>query len=138
MFACGPWSVASQGDRTERQTQRASSDGPVGSALDVNVSDGVELALTVTNNTKRAVELKFPTGHTHDFVVLDARDQEVWRWSVGQAFTSVMRTKLMKAGASVGYATRWDPSEASGTYVAVAVLHSTNYPVSSRVEFTLP
>ena len=108
------------------------------SALDVRVADGVELALTVTNTTKRTVELEFPSGLTHDFVVLDASDKEVWRWSGGRMFTSAMQTKLMKSGRSATYHTHWHPEVLEGKYVAVAVLHATNYPVSARVPFTLP
>ena len=137
MFACGPWSVTSQTEEPARHT-RVESDAPMASALDVRVADGVELALTVTNNTKRTVELEFPTGLTHDFVVLDASDKEVWRWSGGRMFTSAMQTKLMKSGRSATYHTHWHPEVLEGKYVAVAVLHATNYPVSARVPFTLP
>ena len=82
MFACGPWSVTSQSEEPARHT-RVESDAPMASALDVRVADGVELALTVTKNMTRSVDLDFADGLTHPFFVLDDEDKEVWRWSGG-------------------------------------------------------
>jgi hypothetical protein len=138
-FACGPWSRGAQQEGVARHTRVASSNGaPIGSALDVRVKDDVEFALTVTNNAKRSMELRFADGRTHDFAVLDQQGRVVWRWSNGRMFTSAMQTKLMKSGNSVRYHTRWDPPVARGNYVAVATLRSTNHPVSAQVPFTLP
>lgn len=138
MFACGPWSRASHNDGTVRQHQRVASEDPVASSFDVRVHEGVQLSLTMTNNTRHMLELQFPSGLTHDFVVLDELDREVWRWSGGRMFTSVVRTKLMKSGNSVTYAAEWEPELPNGKYVAVATLHSSNFPVTTRVPFTLP
>ncbi len=138
LFACGPWSIASQRDTDESvRHARAESKAPVGSALDVRISNGVELELSLTNNTRNLLELKFPNGLTHDFVVLDAAGREVWRWSEGRLFTSAMQTRLVRSGKSTTYHTHWDPEVTNGSYVAVAMLHATNHPISARVPFTL-
>lgn len=137
MFACGPWSRASQPERAVRHTGLAGNSS-VGTSLDVHVDDGVAMVLTVNNASKRSLELRFADGQTHDFVVLDAAGREVWRWSEGRMFTSMARTKLMKSGDGTTYAATWDPSTARGRYVALAALRSSNHPLTTRVEFTLP
>lgn len=140
MFACGPWSIASQRDDDDNAAQhaRVETKTPVAHALDVRVGDGVELELEILNNTRRSLELKFSSGHTHDFVILDEADREVWRWSSGRMFTSAMQTRLVRSGNAATYQTQWDAEGASGKYVAVAMLHATNHPVSARVPFALP
>jgi hypothetical protein len=139
MFACGPWGIASQHDEDGGVPRaRVESDAPIASALNVRVGDGVELELTVLNNTKRAVEFKFADGRTHDFVILDGANREVWRWSNGRLFTSAMQTRFVRSGRSATYHTHWHPESEHGTYVAVAMLHASNHPVSARVPFTLP
>jgi hypothetical protein len=138
-FACGPWSRGAEHEGAVRHTRVASTKGTsFGSALDVRIKDDVEFALTVTNNAKRAMELRFPDGRTHDFAVLDHQGRVVWQWSEGRMFTSAMQTRLMKSGNSVRYHSRWDPPARRGNYVAVATLRSTNHPVSTQVQFTLP
>ena len=41
------------------------------------------------------VELDFPDGQTHDFVVLDAAGSEVWRWSDGRMFTQAHAEQVL-------------------------------------------
>lgn len=139
MFACGPWTIASQRDDDDAvRHARAEVNAPIASALDVRIGEEVELELAVVNNTKRSVELKFGSGLTHDFVILDESDREVWRWSEGRLFTSAMQIRLVRSGKSASYHTQWHPEGTSGKYVAVAMLHASNHPVSARVPFTLP
>lgn len=140
LFACGPWSIASQHDDGDDPVRhaRVEVNAPIASALDVRVGDAVELELAIANNTRRSVELRFPSGFTHDFVILDDGDREVWRWSRERMFTSVMQTRLVRSGKSATYNVEWNPENKSGNYVAVAMLHASNHPVSARVPFTLP
>jgi hypothetical protein len=91
----------------------------------------------VANDSRKRVELTFPDGRTHDFTVLDASGREVWRWSTGRLFTQAMQNRLLDANDSVVYDERWSPPRA-GRYTLVAQLHSENYPVQQRVEFSLP
>jgi hypothetical protein len=111
---------------------------PLASSLKVRVDSGVRVSLHVTNNTKEKIELRFPSGRTHDFVVLDEAGTEVWRWSSHRMFTQAMQTKMLDPDETVNYEQEWQPHGARGKFVAVAKLNSSNFPIEQRVEFTLP
>lgn len=96
----------------------------------------VRFAIEVANDSRKKVELDFPDGRTHDFIVLDESGREVWRWSAGRMFTQGMQNHLLEAHDAVVYAERWRPT-AKGHFTLVAQLHSENYPVRQRVEFAL-
>ena len=108
------------------------------SRLEVNVRDGVALALRVTNVGEKHLELQFPTGQTHDFAILDATGREVWRWSEGRMFTTALQSHVLESTESATYEDRWDAAAHHGAFVAVATLSSSNFPVEARVPFTLP
>lgn len=135
-FACGPRT------RTEPTASNPRSPADVitglATSLDVSVDSRVSLALHVTNATDKKVELKFPSGQTHDFVVIDAAGRELWRWSAEQMFTQALRNKLLGARETVTYVERWEPAGKRGTFTAIATLTSTSHPVSDTVTFTLP
>ena len=109
----------------------------VASSFAVDVKNGVEFKLDVRNNTKRMVELRFPNGMTHDFVVFDEGGKEVWRWSSGRMFTQAIQNKLVKSNDSAVFADTWNGKNAHGKFTAVAILSSENHPVEQRVEFAL-
>lgn len=96
----------------------------------------VRFAIEVANDSRKNVELDFPDGRTHDFIVLDEAGREVWRWSTGRMFTQGMQNHLLGAHDAVVYAERWRP-KTKGHFTLVAQLHSENYPVRQRVEFAL-
>ena len=132
-FACGPWS---QTQADSRETHQHVSDGkPLGSALEVRAGGEIDLALRVTNNSKRTLELLFPDGFTHDFFVLDSEGHEVWRWSEGRMFTSALQTRLLRSTGSVTYHIKTKRQLPEGEYTAVAVLRSDNHPMETRVAF---
>ncbi len=107
------------------------------SSFAVNVRNGVEFTLDVRNNTKHMVELRFPNGMTHDFVVFDESGKEVWRRSSGRMFTQAIQNKLVKSNDGAVFADRWSGKNAHGKFTAVAILPSENHPVEERVEFAL-
>jgi hypothetical protein len=115
----------------------AHSTGALTSSLAVKVNDGVRFTLSVKNNGPRMLELRFPSGKTHDFFVLDENGREVWRWSNGRMFTQTLQNKLIKSRDNAVYADSWTASNAHGKFTAVAVLASVNHPVEERVEFSL-
>lgn len=134
VFACGP--------RTPSAVSSARptvwSDQGVTSHVMVDTARGdVRFAIEVHNDTRKRVELTFPDGRTHDFVVLDATGREVWRWSAGRLFTQAMQNRLLDSHDSAVFDERWSPP-APGQYTLVAHLRSENYPVQQRVEFALP
>ena len=116
----------------------------LGTTLDVNVDaknideEAVSFALHVGNNTKKMVELRFPNGQTHEFVVIDELGKEVWRWSTGRMFTQAMRNKLLKGREETVFEERWITKGMRGKYTAIAILRSENHPVETSVEFVLP
>ncbi len=132
--ACGPRARA-----TESAARKRVADGPpVVSSFDVETKGDVRFALHVTNNAGKRMELTFPSGLTHDIVVLDDVGREVWRWSEGRMFTQTLQNRILDASETLSYAAEWDPSTAHGAFVAVASLHSENFPIEERVRFVLP
>jgi hypothetical protein len=141
VFACGPrpHSTADAHPPVPASKGHKSADAPpIASSMTVRVSDGVVLALHVTNNTDKQLEINFPSGQTHDFRVLDAAGREVWRWSAGRLFTQALQNKLLAAGETLTYEERWRSPAATGPLTAVATLNSTDHPVETRIEFSLP
>lgn len=132
-FACGP-----RGSGPLAKVSRASeADGTVVSHVAVDTANGsVGFVIEVSNETGKRVEMTFPDGRTHDFIVLDSAGREVWRWSAGRMFTQSIQNRLIDAHDSVIYRERWEP-EGPGSYTLVAQLHSENYPMQQRVEFLL-
>jgi hypothetical protein len=146
-FACGPRPHSGEAAATATAAtpavpkSRASHDShapAIASSLDVSVKDGVGFVFHVTNNSSKAIELTFPSGQTHDFAILDASGREVWRWSGDRMFTQALRNTVLDAGETKSYDGRWEAAGQRGTFTAVATLKSTNHPVETRVEFTVP
>lgn len=133
-----PLLVAQQGDEIAHSSHKDSS----GLHAELTVrSSGSELtfALNVVNNTKKNVELNFPTGQTHDFVVIDSVGREMWRWSDGRMFTQALRNKLLGRGESLELAEtmKRDKPLPAGRYTARARLTSRNHPITREAEFTV-
>jgi hypothetical protein len=84
------------------------------------------------------LELRFDNGQTHDFVVKDFAGKEVWRWSEGRMFTSAMRSETLKGKGATTFAESWNPKGMHGSFSAVAILRSSNYPIETTVQFVLP
>ena len=109
----------------------------IAASLDVKVGEEVRFAFHVTNSSAKRVELRFPSGQTHDVVVLDPQGREVWRWSEGRMFTQSMQNKVLGASDTLTFTESWRP-ERGGSYTAVASLLSENYPTEQRAAFSLP
>ena len=103
-----------------------------------NDADELRFTLNVRNNTSKMLELRFPDGQTHDFVVKDFAGKEIWRWSEGRMFTSAMRSETLKGKGHTIFAESWDMKGQHGSFTAVAVLRSDNFPVETSVQFVLP
>ena len=109
----------------------------IAASLDVKVGDEVKFNFHVTNSSSKRVELRFPSGQTHDVVVLDAQGREVWRWSRGRMFTQSMQNKVLSSSDTLTFTETWHP-ERGGSYTAVASLLSENFPAEQRTTFSLP
>ena len=97
----------------------------------------IHFVLDLTNATKKNVELSFPSGQEYDFAVVDSTGREVYRWSKERMFTQSIQNRLLDAGATMRIEERAEQSLPNGSYVAVATLRSSNYPVQERVPFEL-
>ena len=126
----------SRSDSYEPPARRAAVKDTIVASLDVTVGEEVRFAFHVTNSSTKRVELRFPSGQTHDVIVLDSQGREVWRWSAGRMFTQSMQTKLIGAADTVTFSETWKPQN-PGTFTAVARLLSENFPVEERSDFSL-
>ena len=133
-FACGPRTPSPLASARPRTT---TGKGIISHVMVDTTRGNVRFSIEVANDSRKRVELNFPSGRTHDFAVLNASGREVWRWSEGRMFTQSMQNRLLDANDAVVYAERWSPT-APGRYTLVAQLNSRNYPVRQQVEFSLP
>jgi len=101
-------------------------------------AENLHFTLNVKNNTSKMLELRFPDGQTHDFVVKDFAGKEIWRWSKGRMFTSAMRSETLKGKEDTIYEESWSSKGQHGSFTAVAILRSNNFPVETTVQFVLP
>jgi hypothetical protein len=142
IFACGP---RPRGDGMSagapQRARAADSDArkapSISSSLDVRVGDGVRFDFRITNAGGGTVEVRFPSGQTHDIAVLDSLGREVWRWSAGRLFTQALRNRVLHSNDTLAFGERWSVAP-RGRYVAVATLASRNLPIERRVGFTVP
>ncbi len=98
----------------------------------------VRMAFHVSNNSRKNVELTFPSGQTYDFVVLDSVGRQMWRWGDGRMFTQALRNTLLSGGESVDYEETWSAATLPvGKYTVRAVLTSENFPIVQQTSFTI-
>ena len=135
-WACGPRARSAEPEHGDVVVARPGS--PIASALDVKVADGIQFGFRITNTASGKVELLFPSGQTHEFVVIDSLGREVWRWSEGRLFTQALQNKVLASAETLTYEADWNPGKLQGRYTAVASLMSKNHPLEQRVEFAVP
>lgn len=131
-------STAAPATTPVRRRSRTVRPASIDATFDVRGGAEVSLALRVTNTGGKHTELRFPSGATHDFVVLDSVGREVWRWSQDRMFTQAVQTRLLDSDESTTYDATWDATGHHGTYTVVATLASDNWPIERRVTITLP
>jgi hypothetical protein len=97
----------------------------------------VHFDLAIRNEGRKNVELAFPSGQEYDFIVLDGRGKEVYRWANGRMFTQSRQNRMLDGGDTLRIEENASPTLVPGSYVAVATLRSSNFPVQERVAFQL-
>ncbi len=133
VFACGPRAQSVVG----KAKTRAGADTVVAAHVSIDTTAGnVRFAIAILNGTRKSVELSFPNGLTHDFVVIDSAGREIWKWSEGKMFTQSVQNRLLASLDSVRFDEQWRTAKA-GDYTLVAVLNSDNHPVKQLVPFSL-
>jgi hypothetical protein len=140
-LAAAPFSHDEKSIATARHRAEEKS-APIVTTFDVtrprDDAEKLRFSLSVRNNTSKMLELRFPDGQTHDFVVKDFAGKEIWRWSEGRMFTSAMRSETIKGKGETNFSESWDTKGLHGSFTAVAILRSDNFPVESTVQFVLP
>lgn len=144
-LACGPHARHGDGDahasvpNSHQSDVHSPADTSLATSAKVAVSaSDVKFALQVTNLAPHAVELNFPNGQTHEFVVLDTLGREIWRSSTGKMFTQSVQNRVVDENETLSFREQWDPRGHHGRYTALAKLRSNNHPVEERVDFVLP
>ena len=139
-FACAPRSHGNDtanSTSTTRSVRSHNSHTPaLASSLNVAVNDGVNFDFRVTNASDKKIEVNFPSGQTHEVVVLDSLGREVWRWSKHLMFTASLQNKVMRESDTLSYRGHWNDAP-RGRYTAVATLASENFPLEQRTEFVV-
>ena len=138
-FACGPRPNTGEVASTARATHARplAQNGPaLVSTLGVTVKNGVKMDFRVVNEGSKRLEVNFPSGKTHEVVVVDSLGREVWRWSNGRMFTQTLQNKVLHASDSLDFDATWRDAPA-GKYTAIATLASENYPMEQRAEFVV-
>jgi hypothetical protein len=110
----------------------------VTSSFDVHVEKSiVRFALDLTNASKKNLELTFNDGQAYEFRVIDSAGKEVYRWGEGRMFTQSVQNKVLDSGETMHIAEQAETTLPQGSYVALATLRSSNYPVQERIPFEL-
>jgi len=121
---------------------RPENSAPIVTTFDItrpkNDAEKLRFTLNIKNNTTKMLELTFPDGQTHDFVVKDFAGKEIWRWSEGRMFTSAMKSETLKGKGQTAFEESWNAEGLHGSFTAVAILKSNNFPVETSVQFMLP
>jgi hypothetical protein len=83
---------------------------------------GARAILTVTNAGAQVARLVYPTSQRYDFLLLDLRGNQLWRWSAGRMFLQVVTTDSLEPGASVVYEESFTLPGVAGQYRLVGSL----------------
>ena len=137
-FACGPRPATGDVAGTVHAARAHTSSGPaLTSTLAIaDNSNGVTLNFRVVNSGPKRLEVNFPSGQTHEVIVVDSLGNEVWRWSKGRMFTQSLQNKVMHSADTLDYDALWKNAPA-GKYTAIATLASENFPVEQRTDFVV-
>lgn len=140
-YACAPRNRSAADPNTKKQpvSVEQSTDSTSGLALTVSEESdarAMSFAIELTNTNNKLTEVRFANGRTHEFVVLDEQNREVWRWSAGRLFTQALQTRQLQKGEAIRYTAHWDTA-APGRYRVVASLNSENYKTPIEREFVV-
>jgi hypothetical protein len=102
--------------------------------------DGLKLVFIVRNTAEKLLPFKFSSGQSYDFVITEAASgREVWRWSVGQFFTQVIRSEAIRGGGKWTFEELWKRRDNSGQAVPPGQYHlrailTAQPPLTSPIE----
>jgi hypothetical protein len=98
----------------------------------------LELTLEVVNRSPRPVTLEFRNSQRYDFLIRNAQDQEVWRWSAGQMFAQILGEEtLVPDGKNLTYHTVTPLPLRRGSYTVIGVVPAMGAQMSARLQVTI-
>lgn len=92
-----------------------------------------QAVLTVTNSGDRVAHLVFASSQRYEFLLLDLRGSEVWRWSADKMFLQVITSDSLPPGASAVYQENFTVPPVAGRYQLVGSLMLINGAISDTV-----
>lgn len=66
------------------------------------------MKLVIKNTGKKETVLEFSSAKTHDFLVKNAQDDFVWRWSDGRAFAQSFFSRALTSGQKMTFVSNWN------------------------------
>jgi Intracellular proteinase inhibitor len=70
--------------------------------------EGYRFVMVVTNVADKLLPFQFRSSQTYDFVIHDASNKEIWRWSNGNFFSQLMRSDSIRAGGKWQFEVVWN------------------------------
>jgi hypothetical protein len=100
--------------------------------------EAIRITLEVFNTAAEPVRLDFSTGQRYDFVLQDAQQKEVWRWSAGQMFTMALGSETLGPGRPrLQYREECALKLAPGVYTVTGLLADVERRVSATTKITV-
>ncbi|TYR77816.1 hypothetical protein FZC79_03120 [Rossellomorea vietnamensis] len=75
---------------------------------------GVEIELTVSNNTSEKMILEFPSSQFFDYIVKDHSGKEVYRYSDNKAFLQAIQRITLTSGEQKVWQSKWNHTSSGG------------------------
>lgn len=72
---------------------------------------GINASVEIRNVSKQLIELAFSSGQKYDFILLDAQDKELYRWSRGKFFTMALESISIRPGEQITYSEKLSKDE---------------------------
>ncbi|MFC4597603.1 BsuPI-related putative proteinase inhibitor [Cohnella hongkongensis] len=79
--------------------------------------EGVRLKFSLTNLSGRELKLTFGSGLRYDYVVVNSRDEEIYRWSEDKVFTQAQIESKLKRDESLEFEEMWSLVDRDGAPV---------------------
>lgn len=80
--------------------------------------DKVFFDFALTNHSSEVMELPFGSGQQFELVIIDEKDEEVYRYSDGKFFTLALVYKQINPGESLRWQDQWDLRDKEGNVVS--------------------
>jgi len=93
--------------------------------------------ITVVNGSGATVRLRFSSSQRFDFVVRNAAEEDVWKWSAFRFFTQALGVEEIPAGESLSYEAVLAGDLVPGTYSVLGSLVARETPLQASATFTV-